>query len=306
MRSGSRSGGGRRRVWCGPGRSRPQSSPSSRSPTITRPWRFSRGRHRRRSLRHDRATPAGYRRRPQPRLCQRRAGQRRAVARTGRQPGRDPGPGRAARPVRPGDASRAARRLRRARGRPDALAAFWREWRAARARAAEAARLLAESRAEEICCGTIRPSSTRCRRRATRRSGSPHAAPCCRTPSGSARRSARRSARSTAKGARNGRWPARLRRLERARDRAQGLLDSAMAAAERAAAGNRRGAGRADRRGQALELDPRALEEVEERLFALRAAGPQARHQGRRFAAAARASRQGLRRSKRRRGRHRA
>ncbi|HLY45449.1 MAG TPA: DNA repair protein RecN [Stellaceae bacterium] len=63
-----------------------------------------------------------------------------------------------------------------------------------------------------------------------------------------------------------------LRRLERARDRAQGLLDGALAAAERAAAETGEALAALSQAGHLLELDPRALEEVEERLFALRAA----------------------------------
>ena len=62
-----------------------------------------------------------------------------------------------------------------------------------------------------------------------------------------------------------------LRRLERARDRAQGLLDSALAAAERATTETGEALAALANAAQLLELDPRALEEVEERLFALRA-----------------------------------
>src|SRR5260370_547146 len=62
-----------------------------------------------------------------------------------------------------------------------------------------------------------------------------------------------------------------LRRLDRARDRAQGLLDSALAAAERAATETGEALAALAGAAQALELDPRALEEIEERLFALRA-----------------------------------
>jgi DNA repair protein RecN (Recombination protein N) len=61
-----------------------------------------------------------------------------------------------------------------------------------------------------------------------------------------------------------------LRRLERARDRAQGLLDGAVAAAERAATETVEALEALSAAARALELDPRALEEVEERLFALR------------------------------------
>ncbi|MBV9826952.1 MAG: DNA repair protein RecN [Alphaproteobacteria bacterium] len=62
-----------------------------------------------------------------------------------------------------------------------------------------------------------------------------------------------------------------LRRLERARDRAQGMLDGAVAAAERAATETGEALEALSAAGHALELDPRALEQVEERLFALRA-----------------------------------
>jgi DNA repair protein RecN (Recombination protein N) len=63
-----------------------------------------------------------------------------------------------------------------------------------------------------------------------------------------------------------------LRRLERARDRAQGLLDPALAAAERAAAETGEALAALTQSARLLDLDPRALDEVEERLFALRAA----------------------------------
>src|SRR5712691_9666065 len=53
-------------------------------------------------------------------------------------------------------------------------------------------------------------------------------------------------------------------------NRAQRLLDTALAAAERAAAEAAEALGALAGAAQALELDPRALEQVEERLFALR------------------------------------
>src|SRR5439155_24254899 len=62
------------------------------------------------------------------------------------------------------------------------------------------------------------------------------------------------------------------RRLERARERAQGLLDSALAATERAAAETAEALAALEATARQLELDPRELEKVEERLFALRAA----------------------------------
>ncbi len=61
------------------------------------------------------------------------------------------------------------------------------------------------------------------------------------------------------------------RRLERARERAQGLLDEALAAAERAAAETAEALSLLEAAARSLELDPRELETVEERLFALRA-----------------------------------
>ena len=62
------------------------------------------------------------------------------------------------------------------------------------------------------------------------------------------------------------------RRLERARERAQGLLDEALAAAERAAAETAEALSVLEAVARSLELDPRELETVEERLFTLRAA----------------------------------
>jgi DNA repair protein RecN (Recombination protein N) len=62
-----------------------------------------------------------------------------------------------------------------------------------------------------------------------------------------------------------------LRRLTRATDRAQGLLDGAIAATERAATETEEALAALSAAAQALELDPGALEQVEERLFSLRA-----------------------------------
>jgi len=62
-----------------------------------------------------------------------------------------------------------------------------------------------------------------------------------------------------------------LRRLTRAADRAQGLLDGALAAAERAAAETEEALAALNTAARALELDPGALDQVEERLFSLRA-----------------------------------
>jgi DNA repair protein RecN (Recombination protein N) len=62
-----------------------------------------------------------------------------------------------------------------------------------------------------------------------------------------------------------------LRRLTRAADRAQGLLDGAVAAAERAATETEEALAALTGAARALELDPGALEQVEDRLFTLRA-----------------------------------
>src|SRR5205823_13626718 len=62
-----------------------------------------------------------------------------------------------------------------------------------------------------------------------------------------------------------------LRRLERARDRAQGLFDGALAAAERAAAETDETSAALSAAARSLEVDPGALEKAEERLFELRA-----------------------------------
>ncbi len=62
-----------------------------------------------------------------------------------------------------------------------------------------------------------------------------------------------------------------LRRLTRAAERAQGLLDGAVAAAERAATETEEALGALNTAARALELDPGALDQVEERLFSLRA-----------------------------------
>src|SRR5580704_9159641 len=62
-----------------------------------------------------------------------------------------------------------------------------------------------------------------------------------------------------------------LRRLTRAADRAQGLLDGAVAAAERAATEAEEALAALSGAARALELDPGVLEQVEDRLFTLRA-----------------------------------
>jgi DNA repair protein RecN (Recombination protein N) len=58
--------------------------------------------------------------------------------------------------------------------------------------------------------------------------------------------------------------------LERARERAQGLFDAPLAAAERAAAETADAVAALESAARRLDLDPRELEQLEERLFALR------------------------------------
>ncbi len=64
---------------------------------------------------------------------------------------------------------------------------------------------------------------------------------------------------------------AALAPLERAADKAEGRLDAARAALDRALAETAEATAEIDRLGGAIDLDPKSLEEVEERLFALRA-----------------------------------
>jgi DNA repair protein RecN (Recombination protein N) len=153
----------------------------------------------------------------------------------------------------------------------DALAAVWREWRGTQARAEAAARRLAKARADEDLLrhhmaefNALAPEGDEEERLGSRRA---------------LLQNAERIAEAVADAvaeidgeAGAGRTLARaLRRLERARDRAQGLLDPALAAAERAAAETGEALAALSQAARLLELDPRALEAVEERLFALRA-----------------------------------
>ena len=64
---------------------------------------------------------------------------------------------------------------------------------------------------------------------------------------------------------------AALAPLERAADKADGRLDAARSALDRAVAETAEATAEIDRLGGAIDLDPKSLEEVEERLFALRA-----------------------------------
>jgi DNA repair protein RecN (Recombination protein N) len=154
---------------------------------------------------------------------------------------------------------------------PTGLAGTWQDWRAAQDAAAEAARRLAEARAEEDLLrhekaelDALAPEGDEEDRLAGRRTLLQNAERIGEAiseaiteldgESGAQRALARA-----------------LRRLERTRDRAQGLLDAALAAAERAGNETAEALVALAAAAQALDLDPRALEQVEERLFALRA-----------------------------------
>jgi DNA repair protein RecN (Recombination protein N) len=154
---------------------------------------------------------------------------------------------------------------------PEALAARWREWRGARERVEEAARRLAEARTEEDLLrhhkaelDALAPVGDEEERLGARRT---------------LLQNAERLGEAVADAMQeidgeSGAQPAlarALRRLERARDRAQGLLDDALAAAERAADEMAEALAALAQAARLLDHDPRALEEVEERLFALRA-----------------------------------
>jgi DNA repair protein RecN (Recombination protein N) len=152
-----------------------------------------------------------------------------------------------------------------------ALAATWRAWRDARREAEAAARALAASRAEEDLLRhehaeleALAPEADEEDRLSARRLLLQNAERLGETireaadeidGEGGALQALARA----------------LRRLTRVADRAQGLLDSAVAAAERAATETEEALGALTAAAQSLELDPSALEQVEERLFSLRA-----------------------------------
>ena len=151
------------------------------------------------------------------------------------------------------------------------LARSWQDWQAAAAAAREAGRRLAEAQAEEDLLrhhkaelDALAPEGDEEERLGARRALLQNAERLGEAIAeaigeidgeGGAQRSLARA----------------LRRLERASSRAQGLLEGALAAAERAAAETDEALAALTQAAQALELDPRALEQVEERLFAVRA-----------------------------------
>ena len=154
---------------------------------------------------------------------------------------------------------------------PAALAQAWHDWRAAREQEAEAARLLAASRAEEELLRhhlaeleALAPEEDEEDRLAARR-----------TLLQNAERLGETLAEAIGELGGNTGAQAALarttRRLERASERAHGFLDAPLAAAERAAAETAEALAVLESSARQLELDPRELEQVEERLFTLRA-----------------------------------
>jgi DNA repair protein RecN (Recombination protein N) len=153
-----------------------------------------------------------------------------------------------------------------------ALAQAWRNWRAARMREDEAAQLVAAGREEEDLLrhhlaelDALMPEPGEEDRLAARRTLLQNAERLAETLNEAIGElggdAGAQAALSRA-----------IRRLERARERAQGLLDEALEAAERAANETAEALAVLEAAGRSLELDPRELETVEERLFALRAA----------------------------------
>ncbi|HEY1301692.1 MAG TPA: DNA repair protein RecN [Stellaceae bacterium] len=151
------------------------------------------------------------------------------------------------------------------------LSAAWHQWRELRRREEEARRLLAASREEEELLrhhlaelDELAPEADEEDRLAARRQ---------------LLQNAERLAETLAEaiGELGGDTGARAalaraaRRLERAQTRAPGVLDEALAATGRAAAETAEALAALETAARSLDLDPRALETVEERLFTLRA-----------------------------------
>jgi DNA repair protein RecN (Recombination protein N) len=152
-----------------------------------------------------------------------------------------------------------------------ALSTAWRQWRAAREAAAEAVRALAASRAEEDLLrhehaelDALSPEGDEEDRLVAHRVLLQNAERLAETISEA-------SGEIDGEGGALAGLARALRRLTRAADRAQGMLDGAVAAAERAAAETEEALATLNAAARALELDPSALEQVEEQLFALRA-----------------------------------
>ncbi len=153
---------------------------------------------------------------------------------------------------------------------PAGLARAWDDWREALARETAAARLLGASREEEELLrhhlaelDALAPEADEEAGLAVRR-----------TLLQNAERLAETLAEAIGELGGDGGAQAALaratRRLERTRERAQGLFDAPLAAAERAAAETADALATLETAAGQLELDPRELEKLEERLFALR------------------------------------
>ena len=155
---------------------------------------------------------------------------------------------------------------------PSALAQAWRDWCEARQREEDAARLLAASREEEDLLrhqlaelDSLAPEADEEDLLAARRTLLQNAERLAETLSETIGELDGKAGAQAA-------LARAARRLERARERAQGLLDAALGATERAAAETAEALASLEATARQLELDPRELEKVEERLFALRAA----------------------------------
>jgi DNA repair protein RecN (Recombination protein N) len=151
------------------------------------------------------------------------------------------------------------------------LAAAWRGWREAVRQQENAARLLAESRAEEDLLrhhlaelDELMPQPDEEELLAARRALLQNAERLLETLAAAI-------GEIDGEGGAQAGLARALRRLERVRDRAQGLFDTAFAAAERAAAETAEAFAALNAAARTLARDPRELERVEERLFALRA-----------------------------------
>jgi DNA repair protein RecN (Recombination protein N) len=155
---------------------------------------------------------------------------------------------------------------------PQTLARAWRDWCQAEQKEREAARRLAASREEEDLLrhhlaelDALAPVPDEEDRLAARRSLLQNAERLAETLSEAIGELDGNSGAQAA-------LARATRRLDRARERAQGLLDGALAATERAAAETAEALATLETVARSLELDPRELEKIEERLFALRAA----------------------------------
>ncbi|MBV8738642.1 MAG: DNA repair protein RecN [Alphaproteobacteria bacterium] len=151
------------------------------------------------------------------------------------------------------------------------LAAAWRNWRAARDREQQAARLAAANREEEDLLrhhlaelDALTPEPGEEDRLSARRSLLQNAERLGETLNEAVGELAGAAGAQAA-------LARAARRLERARERGYGLLDAAAAATERAANETAEALDVLEAAIRNLELDPRELEAVEERLFALRA-----------------------------------